>query len=417
MSSVRNTLAMAAAQVYYKVTGLLLLGLLSRTLSTPDLGGVLWAQSLCESLTLVANLNLGPNLMRRVSGTPQDITSEVARLLGLRLAGALAYLLFLAIISVASNAALRPILFAFTVATLLEDLYFFFGTLFLSLGQIRYNLGIGLTVQTAYVVFLFVALTASPPTAVLGLYMLVSVLRGVALLLTAIFLTKRSLPTLGVRWEPELLKEQVPLFGAALISALRGRAETLTAGWLLSLSQVASFGLTQRLIVAASIIPVSVLSGFGPALARSGPTQASRRQAVQVLLALLVLGSVVGIFLFLFSAPIARLLFGPNPEVGTLLRLTAPLLPLAFLEGFIAGILQLWHREKIVLRVGLVGMVVFVLLGLLAVSPFGVAGLVYAQIAATLLRTLWMGWEMFRCSLPSLTNEERGILEGLPPGE
>jgi O-antigen/teichoic acid export membrane protein len=392
VSVFRDAAALAAAQTYYKVTGLVLLGVLSRSLPPATLGGLLWAQSLAESLVLLANLNLNPNLTRRVAAAPNHAAARTAPFLGLRLVASAAYLLLFAAIGLSSDVALRPILMGIAAAIVLEDLYFLFGALFLALGHIRLNLTIGLTVQTLYIA----AVCLTVPRAGLSAFLLLSILRGVLLLIMAVYLALRSIPGLRIGWERGLLQAQLPLLGAAIVGALRGRMETVTAGWLLSLTASAPLALTQRVLVAATFLPASVVSTLTPALAREGDSDASRYLLRQAALLLGILGMLAGAILFIAPDLIARPLFGPDTDAGPLLRLAAPLLPLAFLETLAVGALQTWHREQVVLRVGVVSIVVYLPLAALLCRWYGVAGMLYAQIVVTALRTAWLGREAMR---------------------
>lgn len=393
MSVFRSAAAMGAAQTYYKVTGLLLLGVLSRSLPPASLGLLLWAQALCESFVLIANLNLNPNLMRRVAAAPEAAAEETAPLLGLRLVGTGAYLLLLTGIALGSEPQVRPFLLGLAVATVLEDLYFLFGTLFIALGRLRYNLAVGVTIQTLYVATVWFGL---PREGALTAFVVLSILRGVLLLICAFALTRRCLPGLRPGWSHTLWREQIPLLGTALLTTLRGRAETITATVLLGMATAAPIGLTQRIVVAITFLPLSALSGIAPTLAREGRTPTSLRLVRQAASGLALIGGVMGAALALFPGPIGRLLFGPDIRTEEVLFLCAPLLPLACLEGLAIGVLQVWHREREVLLVGVMGLAAYGLLAIAFVPAHGPAGLLYAQITAAFLRTVLLGVKMLR---------------------
>src|SRR5919199_913574 len=78
----RDTLLLLALQLFYRLSGVVLLAILSRYLPAGEIGVFFFALSFAEVFPLIANFRLNPVLLRRVAADPAQATSHFASILG-----------------------------------------------------------------------------------------------------------------------------------------------------------------------------------------------------------------------------------------------------------------------------------------------------------------------------------------------
>src|SRR3972149_5075532 len=123
----RDTFLLLALQVFYKLSGLILLVVLSRNLPAEDIGLYFFALSFAGSFVVLANLQINAVRMRRVAADSAHAPAHLAALLGFRLVGSPVYLLC---VSAAALALTKGIWRGVPIVALLSGLvriFFFFG--------------------------------------------------------------------------------------------------------------------------------------------------------------------------------------------------------------------------------------------------------------------------------------------------
>ncbi len=88
----RDTFLLLALQTFYKLSGVVLLVVLSRRLSTGDIGIYFFALSFAEAFIVRANFQLNPVMMRRVAADLNQASAHLGPVLGYRLFGGPVYL-------------------------------------------------------------------------------------------------------------------------------------------------------------------------------------------------------------------------------------------------------------------------------------------------------------------------------------
>src|SRR5215510_6311746 len=193
-----DTLLLLALQMFYRLSGVVLLATLSRYLSAGDIGVYFFALSFAEAFTFVATFRLNPVLLRRVAADPVQATTHFASLLGFRLVSGPLYLLCVGGAAVAFTGAARRLVVFVAVCTLLENLYFAFTHLFLALRKVGYDVAIGMLVQ---VVFLAVFLLGMWQRPSLDVLLGANLLRSLCLVGAAVFVTHHWLCPLRIAWD------------------------------------------------------------------------------------------------------------------------------------------------------------------------------------------------------------------------
>ena len=85
----RDTFLLLAVQTFYRLTGVVLLMILSRSLPAGDIGLYFFALSFAESFIVLASFRLNPVLMRRTAADTAQTTAHLSSLLGFRLLSSL----------------------------------------------------------------------------------------------------------------------------------------------------------------------------------------------------------------------------------------------------------------------------------------------------------------------------------------
>jgi O-antigen/teichoic acid export membrane protein len=394
-------------QIVYKLSGIVLLVVLSRNLSAADIGVYFFALSFTEALMVLASFHLNPVLMRRVAADPDRASAHLSSLLGFRLVSSPLYLLCVTIAAVALTGAIWRVIVVVALFALLENIYFTFGSFFLALRKASYNVSIGGGVEVLFLALFLLGMWWTPSLQVL---LAANLLRSVCLLGMAAWATHRWLCPLQVSWDSSFIKEGTPFILLTLFAMLRGQGDTLLLGFFTDYDTVGHYHLALRLVVASAFIPTTVSQVFFPQLAAHGLSIENRRTLVRgagILLGLGLLG--IGI-IFLSAAPLTTALYGSLAEAITpLLLLLALLLPLTFLCLFLTSTLQALHQET----KALAALAVSTGTGFLATCAFipllGANGAAYARVFSALLQLAMLTrylWHLFL--QPPLSSHDSG---------
>jgi O-antigen/teichoic acid export membrane protein len=388
----RDTLLLLAAQTFYKLSGIVLLMGLSRCLPAGEVGVFFFAVSFAETLLIIANFNLNPALMRQVAATPARAGALLAPILGFRLLSAPVYLLCLGVAAFVLFRSIWVILLVAGVFTLLEDAYFTFGGLFIAYRKVVYNLSIGLPIQTLFLTMTLGGILLYPH---LTTFLATSLLRSVLLVVVAAWVCHRLICPLRLDWDRSLLRQNRSFLMLSGVSTLRDKSDTLLLGLLASYSVVGHYNLAYRIVDASGFIPSAVGQALFPRLASGGMTRENRRALVRIALALVGTGIVALVLALVGAVPISRLMYGREAgAVAPLLRLLTVLFPLSFLDSLAYSALQALYREKTVLHILIVGIVVTVATDLVLIPRFGVYGVICAQYLSLLIRLTLFAWAL-----------------------
>ena len=126
----RDAVLLLAGQTFYKLTGVLLLAVLSRSLSARDIGICFFAESFADSLIVIASLQLNAVLMRRVAANPARASAHLAAILGFRLVSGLIYLCCVGVGAAILARAIWPVTMVVALSALMENASFSFGSFF-----------------------------------------------------------------------------------------------------------------------------------------------------------------------------------------------------------------------------------------------------------------------------------------------
>jgi O-antigen/teichoic acid export membrane protein len=382
-----------AVQTFYKLSGVILLVVLSRRLPAGDIGVYFFALSFAESFIVLASFQLNPVLMRRVAADPAQALAHLSPLLGFRLVSSPLYLLCVTVAAVALTGATWWVILVVALFALLENIYLAFGNFFLALKKAHYNVSIGVAVEVFFLAFFLLGMWRTPSLEVL---LAGNLLRSACLVGTAVFATHRWLCPLQVSWDSIFIKEGAPFILLNLLAMLRGQVDTLLLGFLTDYDTVGHYHLALRIVFASSFVPATVGLVLFPQLAAHGLSKENRRTVVCAAGLLLGLGLLGTAVIFPCAAPLTAVLYGSLAEAVTpLLRLLALLFPLTFLNLFLAATLQALHQETKTLAALAVGTGMGFLANGALIPLFGADGAAYARVLSALIqlglliRCLW----------------------------
>ncbi len=385
---------MLAAQSYYRLTGFLLLTVMSRKLPEQSIGVFFFAVAFAESVLVFANFSLNSVMSRRVAANPENAGEQFGPLAAFRLISSPLWLI--AVIGAAAlfTSADWRVMAVAAVVVLLEDIYFSFGSLFLALRKATYNVAIGITVQTIFLATFMLSMQTRPSIgALLGSHLL----RSAALASVAMVVTQRSLFRVQGRWNSGYVHAGIPFILLALLHVGREQLGTLMLGFIAGYDAVAQYNLAYRVVVASLFIPTAICSVLVPLLVADKLNARNRRLLLRSAVAVVIAGLGLSAFVFMFALPFGRLLYGPiAPQVVPVLRWLAVSFPITFAALFLSLVLQALYQEKRVVLVLLAVTVANGVMNFLFIPEFGARGAVLAQIVASLVQLILLGWLMIR---------------------
>lgn len=377
---------MLSAQGAYRFSGIIMMMILARTLNPHDIGLLFFAISLAMALTVFGNWSLDPVMFRRVSAAPSKAAEIFSPLLGLRLATAPLYLLIFLLTAYVQSPADWKIMFAVALFVLLEDVYSSFGQLFVATHHVNYNVTVGLTTQSIFILLLAAGMWWAPS---IGMAVAVNIIRSFCLLGLAIPLTIRLIGPLRPRWSFKFVRQGGPFILISFLMLLQGKLDTLMLGFLGTFQMVGYYQLASRIILAGLFIPGAVSLIVFRHVSADGASPSVKGLITQALLLLLAVGATCTAILYFAAFPITRLLYGPiGPHAAVMLKPLAFLLPVNFMVLLLASVLQGLYREKYVVLVLLAATAAELSLEFLLIPSLGAYGAIIGRFASLLAQAI-----------------------------
>jgi O-antigen/teichoic acid export membrane protein len=369
------------AQAFYRLSGFVLLWVLSRSLTSAEIGAYFFAVAFAEAFTVLASFSLNPVLSRRVAAHPAQAAEHLAPVLAYRLVGGPIYLLCVIGAGLLFSTVSWQMLAVVALSTLFENTYFSFGVLFLALRKIVLHVTLGVSVQLLFLIVFLCGMQWDPSLEVLlGAHLA----RALCLLIVAALMAHRRFGPLRCTWAPRVIQSGVPFVLLTLLLTLQGQIDTLLLGLLGDYDSTGHYNLAWRIVATSLFVPMAVNSALFPLLAAKGLSVENRRVLARAATALFVAGLLAMGGVFCVAEPLTSALYGPvAASVAPLLRPLTLLFPLQFLALFLSSTLQALYQEARVTRALILAIGTSLLLDCLLIPRFGAAGVVGALLLST----------------------------------
>ena len=383
---------MLAAQSFYRVSGFIVLMVLSRKLGAGDIGAFFFAMAFAESFLAVSSFGMNPVMARRVASSPERAAEHIAPILAFRLVSGPAYIVVVSVAAALFTSASPRLILAATLISLFEDIYFSFGALFLALHKATYNVVIGVIVHTSYLALL---LTGMSFAASLKVLVAVTLVRAMSLAVTGILTAHTRLFSLRIQWDAATVRAALPFVLITALYIVKDQIGTLLLGTIATYEAVAHYNLAWRLVASSYFVPTAVCAVFVPLLTAHGLTSENRRLMLRAASGVGAISVLAAIVASTLADPLARLMYGPLAlEVAPLIRALAVVFPLGFMALFLSLVLQALYQERHVLRTLVLVTVANFAANWILVPRLGALGAVRAQIMSTCLQLLILGWRL-----------------------
>ena len=377
----RDTVAIFAAQTFYRLSGFILLIVLSRQLGATDIGAFFFAVAFAESLIVVSHFGTSAIMARRVASSPGEAAGHFAPLLGFRLLSAPLYLITVVTAATLFTSAPPWLAASTALITLLEDIYFSFGSLFLALRKALYNVTLGISIHSAYIAVFLAGMWVAPS---LGMLVGVTMFRAACLLAAGVWVTRSRLFPIAARLDWTVVRAGIPFVLIAALHVLRDQIGTLILGTMSTYAAVAHFNLAWRLVASSYFVPTAICAVIVPIITAGGLTDSNRRLIRRAAGGVTGAGLFGAAIAFFLARPLSGIMYGGLGEtVAPTLEALAVVFPLGFLALFLALVLQALYEEAHVLRTLFLVTAVNLIANLFLVPRYGAQGAAYAQIAST----------------------------------
>ena len=331
-------------------------------------------------------------MSRRVASAPEEAKVHFAPLLGFRMMSAPLYLLTVSSAAALFTSAPLWLAAAAGVITLLEDVYFAFGSLFLALRKAMYNVTLGISIHTAYIVAFLAGMSIAPS---LGMLIGVTMFRAACLIAAGVWVTRSRLFPLAARIDWAVVRAGLPFVMIAALHVLRDQIGTLILGTLSTYAAVAHFNLAWRLVASSYFVPTAICAVIVPLITAHGLTPANRRLISRAALGVTGAGLFGASVAFFLATPLSHFMYGPlGDSVWPTLKALAVVFPVGFLALFLSLVLQALYEEAHVLRTLLIVTVVNLAANVILVPRYGARGAAYAQIMSTGLQLVILSWRL-----------------------
>jgi O-antigen/teichoic acid export membrane protein len=393
----RDTLLLWTVQVFYRLSGIIVLIVLSRRLSTDDIGIFFFSLSLAESLLVVANFSLDSVMMRRVAADPDGAPRYISSLLGFRLFSSPVYLACIFLASLILARQIWPVILTVAVFVLAENVYYSLFNFFVALKNVLGNVLVGITVQILFLLLFLVGMWWAPS---LWTFLGANLFRSFCLLIAISIFTFRRIRN----WQPAatgaFLKEGVPFLVLTAIALLQEKVDTLLLGLMTDYQAVAFYSLALRVAIALSFIPLAMGTACFPHLAADPSGRRSKFIIVRGVMILGCIGLAAMAVGYLGAVPLTALLFGGlSGKVSVLLKPLTLLFPIQFLGFFLTLSLQALKAEKKALIAQAFGTASSVLLNIFLIPMLSIHGAIIAKLVSSFLQLFFLAAYLRRLEL------------------
>jgi O-antigen/teichoic acid export membrane protein len=290
------------------------------------------------------------------------------------------------------STSLYPVLFIFVVSGLLNAFSIVISAVNKGLNDFTVEAKVSSFYSLLLIFFLAGAYFVFPRTSMtVGLCMLLSnaLEFGAALLLVKPMMQTETgiLPSHTI--VRDLLKFGLPFALNLILATLYFQIDTLIVGQILNLEEVGFYQAAIRLVMATIPVAMILINAFYPRLVRAYDPEARKfitSDHQKMLAALLVLGIAGAILFNILAQPIINLIYGPKMLASVpILQIFALVLVFRFMAGGYAVLLIARGQQIVLVWAAGSATVVNVVLNLVLIPRFGIAGSAWVNVITNLL--------------------------------
>lgn len=396
-----NLIWSALVQVLEKLTGYLILAVLTRYLDKTELGSMFFAAAISGLFATLINFGTDTYLIRAVAVEPQKGLEHLSINLSTRLRNSAVVYLVLNLAVFVIQPHLSSVFLLVSAYDFIEEIYFCFGAFFA--GQKRILLRL-LTSGTFKLITVSVVSTVAVFTQSLMLVLWSYLIVDILLVLTTYSIIRKIFGSFKLipdwRTSLDLMKRSLPFFLRNFLSLAHMQLDTLMVGVFLSLVQVANYNLGIKLLESARFIVRPLYMAVYPLfseMASRGRWELLRRRTLQaagmvfgggIVLAVVMLGLGGQTIVYLFGEDYVESIVPTQ-----ILFLSVPFVFLDYLLSFVANALHLEKRSAWLLGASVI---LNLSINLYAIPNYGIIGAAWTTLITESTLTLAMIWLVWR---------------------
>jgi O-antigen/teichoic acid export membrane protein len=380
----------------YKIVGYLVLTMLTRYLSKGDMGEFFFAASLAAFFALFTQLGTDNYLIREAAEKPETALQKFSEVISIRMILFAVYIFLLNGFTLIFKPEIAEVVLLTSIYVLLEQGYASFGSLFIGIKRIKYNVlaGVGTRILLVGFIFLIVALNGSLAH-IISCYILAN-----ALLLGIAYVTLRLKVgqfNFSLKFDAvlKIIRLSFPFFILSVLSLIHFKVDSIMLGFLESYSVVATYEASYKLFEAAQFLTVPFGMIFLPIF--SEMTVQKNWEEIQKLIKklltiLFVLGSIAAVVVIAGAAFIIPFVFGDKySDSIPILKILYLAVPLLYIVNMSIILTRSIYLEKKAIKAMLLCAILNIILNAIGIPLWSAAGAAWATvITETLLAVLLM---------------------------
>jgi O-antigen/teichoic acid export membrane protein len=392
-----NLVWAASIQLIEKLTGYLVIVVLTRTLARAEVGAMFFTATISGLAATFVSFGADTYLVRAIALEPDKALAHLSGVLSLRLRSA-------ALVFILLNAGgwliwpeLGPVLLLVSAYDFLEEIYACFSAFFIGQRKVLFRLATGglFKVLTLAAVFGAATLTHSLLPVLLSYFLVNSML-----VLVTIAVIRRRFGPISLAQpagrDRELMRLSAPFFLLNFLTLVHIRLDTLMVGVLLNLVQVAYYDLGIKLLEVTRVIlrPLNMVSyPILSEMAARGDRSRLRLRAAQLIAGAFTLGLLPAAGMQFLGSGVILWLFGPGYSESIaparILFLCVPFFYMTFVLTFLANAL---HLEKGSAWLLAASVAMNLALNIVVIPARGISGAAWTTLVSQAFLALAMLW-------------------------
>jgi O-antigen/teichoic acid export membrane protein len=384
-------------QVLEKLTGYLILAVLTRYLDKTDLGSMFFVAAISGVCATLINFGTDTHLIRAVAVEPHKGLEHLSINLSTRLRNSgLVYLLLNLTVYLISPQ-LSPVFLLISAYDFVEEIYYCFAAFFAGKKRLLLRLltGGGYKLLTLGVVS-GVAILSQSLLLVLVSYLILDIL----LVLTTYGVIRRTFGAfklnLDVQVSLDLMRRSLPFALRNFLNLAHMQLDTFLVGVFLNLEQVANYSLGIKLLESTRFMVRPMYMAVYPVFSEMVSQrrwELLQRRTLQASAIVLSAGTLLAFGMQVLASRLIVYLFGPDYVESVvpvqILFLSVPFVFLEYMLSFVANALHLEKRSAWLLGAGVA---LNLSMNLYAIPTYGVIGAAWTTLITQVVLALGMAW-------------------------